>query len=77
MLPPPPSPLLLPPREAMVLVHKGDVCQPSFKAEGLDGFGRFPDMYSLLSVDTDHADKVSYCRHKETRRWFADVRSQS
>lgn len=42
-----------------MLVHKGDEsCAPDFDLLGLSGFDRHPDMYSLVSVDADHADKV-------------------
>ncbi|CAB1116535.1 unnamed protein product [Ectocarpus sp. CCAP 1310/34] len=45
-------------REGMVLVHKGDEsCAPDFDTLGLSVFGDHPDMYSLVSVDADHADK--------------------
>lgn len=44
-------------REVLVLVHKGDSCAPDFGELGLEGFGRYADMYALVSVDADHADK--------------------
>ncbi|CAM9512269.1 unnamed protein product [Pylaiella littoralis] len=44
-------------REGLVLVHKGDGCEPDFDGLGLTVFGNHPDMYSLVSVDVDHADK--------------------
>lgn len=44
----------------LVLVHKGkgDSCAPDFSGHGLEGFGRYTDMYALISVDADHADEV-------------------
>ena len=45
-------------REGLVLVHNGASCEPNFNEMGLSGFGRHPDMFSLLSVDVDHAEKV-------------------
>lgn len=42
----------------MVLVHQGERCSPDFDGLGLGGFDKFPEMYALVSVDADHADKV-------------------
>ncbi|CAM9389453.1 unnamed protein product, partial [Hapterophycus canaliculatus] len=44
-------------REGIVLVHKGDACSPDFEGLGLLGFDKHEDMYSLISVDADHADE--------------------
>ncbi|CAM9935769.1 unnamed protein product, partial [Ectocarpus fasciculatus] len=45
-------------REGIVLVHKGDEsCSPDFDLLGLSGFDKHPEMYSLVSVDAEHADK--------------------
>lgn len=41
-----------------MLVHKGDACSPDFERLGLMGFDKHTDMYSLISVDADHADEV-------------------
>lgn len=56
--PAPPSVLIIVRRDGLILVHKGDVCEPSFVAAGLGGFENYPDMYALLSVDANHADEV-------------------
>lgn len=45
-------------REGLVLVHQGERCSPDFVGLGLAGFDKFPEMYALVSVDADHADKV-------------------
>ncbi|CAM9872585.1 unnamed protein product [Pylaiella littoralis] len=44
-------------REGLVLVHKGSACEPDFDAIGLSVFGKHPEMYALMSVDAQHADK--------------------
>lgn len=55
-------------REGLVLVHKGDGCEPDFDGLGLTVFGNHPDMYSLVSVDVDHADKVKYSKRRRQRQ---------
>ncbi len=47
----------------MVLVHQGENCSPDFAGLGLAGFDKFPEMYALVSVDADHADKVRLVVH--------------
>ena len=51
----------------MVLVHQGERCSPDFDGLGLGGFDKFPEMYALVSVDADHADKVY---KKNAADWF-------
>lgn len=41
-----------------MLVHQGEKCTPDFDRLGLLGFDKHPEMYALVSVDADHADKV-------------------